>query len=198
MKYFRAISVLLGEAWKGLQAEEREAFSQKAKVCLEAKSLITMKLSWICLDYGRWTKETSSRLLEAQEISFLCQQPLRLWVSPVSRRTSGGPLPAPHPQQANPPILLPDSSPQHQRGQRSESYLRLQRCRSHLGAQLQQITAGPGILQGGPAQTVHSSLKSPGLAVLPSEIFLWRVRSNTCSKFLWKAFDQWKATFFRL
>ena len=32
--YFRAISVLLGEAWKNLQTEEREAFSQKAKVCL--------------------------------------------------------------------------------------------------------------------------------------------------------------------
>ena len=31
---FRAISVLLGEAWKNLQAEEREAFSQKAKVRL--------------------------------------------------------------------------------------------------------------------------------------------------------------------
>ena len=29
----RAISVLLGEAWKNLQTEEREAFSQKAKVC---------------------------------------------------------------------------------------------------------------------------------------------------------------------
>ena len=31
--YDRAISVLLGEAWKNLQTEEREAFSQKAKVC---------------------------------------------------------------------------------------------------------------------------------------------------------------------
>ena len=43
---FRAISVLLGEAWKNLQTEEREVFSQKAKVCLnqDDKKLITIKL----------------------------------------------------------------------------------------------------------------------------------------------------------
>ena len=42
---FRAISVLLGEAWKNLQTEEREAFSQKAKVCSDQyKTLMTQKV----------------------------------------------------------------------------------------------------------------------------------------------------------
>ena len=38
--YFRAISVLLGEAWKSLSLEEREQYSQRAKVMADEQKKI--------------------------------------------------------------------------------------------------------------------------------------------------------------
>ena len=73
---FRAISVLLGEAWKNLQTEEREVFSQKAKVCFnqDDKKLITIKLPPVFIsDSGGRAEETSPRLLEEEALCVLRQ-----------------------------------------------------------------------------------------------------------------------------
>lgn len=40
MSHFRAISVLLGEAWKSLSLEEREQYSQRAKVMADEQKKI--------------------------------------------------------------------------------------------------------------------------------------------------------------
>ena len=53
MYFFRAISVLLGEAWKSLPLEDREKYSQRAKVIFNYIS--SMKLDIVSEKNSRAT-----------------------------------------------------------------------------------------------------------------------------------------------
>ena len=166
--HFRAISVLLGEAWKNLQTEEREVFSQKAKVCLnqDDKKLITIKLPPVfILDYGWRAKETSPGLLEEEALPVLGQHAL-LELGRGGLRAGLGWAPA-HPEPPGAPLHLPDGADRGRgaggRGAPPPRHQHLLgpdpggRARGLLGAHLQQI--GRGLPQGGAHQTVHPAIE---------------------------------------